>query len=41
MAVIVLVARSNRLTDLVPLIPDIRSVLSTIAPGKVIEIEGS
>ncbi len=40
-AVIVLVARSNRLTDLVPLIPDIRSVLSTIAPGKVIEIEGS
>lgn len=40
-AVIVLVARSNRLLDLVPLIPDVRSVLSTIAPGKVIEIGGS
>jgi hypothetical protein len=37
-AVIVLVARSNRLPDLVPLIPDVRTVLSTIAPGEVIEI---
>ncbi|MBE9140217.1 DUF5615 family PIN-like protein [Nodosilinea sp. LEGE 07088] len=40
-AVIVLVARSNRLPDLVPLIPDVRSVLSTIAPGQVIEAGGS
>lgn len=40
-AVIVLVARSNRLPDLAPLIPDVRSVLSTIAPGEVIEVGGS
>ncbi len=40
-AVVVLVARSNRLPDLVPLIPDVRSVLSTIAPGEVIEVGGS
>lgn len=39
-AVIVLVARSNRLPDLVPLIPDVRSVLSTVAPGEVIEVGG-
>lgn len=37
-AVVVLVARSNRLPDLVPLIPDVRNVLSTIAPGEVIEV---
>ncbi|MBE9182060.1 hypothetical protein IQ268_26190 [Oculatella sp. LEGE 06141] len=40
-AVIVFVARSNRLSDLVPLIPDVRSVLSTIDPGEVIEVGGS
>ncbi len=40
-AVIVLVAQSNRLPDLVPLIPDVCSVLSTIAPGEVIEIRDS
>ncbi|NJL01070.1 MAG: DUF5615 family PIN-like protein [Spirulinaceae cyanobacterium RM2_2_10] len=40
-AVIVLVARSNRLPDLVPLIPDFCTVLSTIAPGQVIEVGGS
>lgn len=40
-AVVVLVARSNRLPDLVPLIPDVCSVLSTIAPGQVIEVGGS
>ena len=39
-AVVVLVARSNRFPDLVPLIPNVRSVLSTIAPGEVIEIQG-
>ncbi len=37
-AVVVLVARSNRLPDLVPLIPDVRNVLNTIAPGEVIEV---
>ncbi|NCJ07901.1 hypothetical protein GS597_15580 [Synechococcales cyanobacterium C] len=40
-AVVVLVARSNRLPDLVPLIPDVCSVLNTIAPGQVIEVGGS
>lgn len=40
-AVIVLVARTNRLPDLVPLIPDVCSVLSTIPPGEVIEVGGS
>jgi hypothetical protein len=40
-AVVVLIARSNRLPDLVPLIPDVRSVLDTIAPGEVIEVGGS
>ena len=37
-AVIILVASSNRLPDLVPLIPDVRNVLNTIAPGEVVEI---
>jgi hypothetical protein len=40
-AVVVLVARSNRLPDLVPLIPDVCSVLKTITPGQVIEVGGS
>jgi len=40
-AVVVLVARSNRLSDLVPLIPDVCRALSTIAPGQVIEVGGS
>jgi hypothetical protein len=37
-AVIVLVARANRLTDLVPLIPEVRKVLNRITSGEVIEI---
>lgn len=37
-AVVVLVAPSNRLLDLVPLIPDVRNVLSGISPGEVIEV---
>lgn len=40
-AVVVLVARSNRLPDLVPLIPDVLSMLSISAPGQVIEVGGS
>ena len=36
-AVVVLVAPSNRLPDLLALIPDARKVLNTIAPGEVIE----
>ena len=37
-AVVVMVSPSNRLPDLVPLIPNVRNVLSTIAPGEVIEV---
>ncbi|MBN3938618.1 MAG: hypothetical protein V7L21_08335 [Nostoc sp.] len=37
-AVVVLVASSNRLPDLLPLIPSVHSVLETIAPGVVVEI---
>ncbi len=37
-AVVVLVARSNRFPDLVPLMPDVRNVLNTTAPGEVIEV---
>ena len=40
-AVIVLVARTNRLPDLAPLIPDVRNVLDNIAPGEVIEVGAS
>lgn len=40
-AVVVLVALSNRLPGLVPLIPDVHSVLSIIASGDVIEVGGS
>lgn len=39
-AVVVLVARSNRLSDLVPLIQNVRNVLNSIAPGEVIEVKG-
>lgn len=37
-AVVVLVARSNRMSDLVPLIPIVCTVLSAIAAGDVIEV---
>lgn len=37
-AVVVLVAQSNRLPNLAPLIPSVRSVLNTIMPGQVIEV---
>jgi len=40
-AVIVLVASSNRLPDLVPLLPDVCNVLNTIVPGQVIEVGDS
>lgn len=40
-AVVVLVAPSNRLPDLVPLIPDVYNVLNTIVLGEVIEVRGS
>lgn len=37
-AVVVLVAPSNRLDDLILLMPSVRSVLATITPGEVIEV---
>lgn len=40
-AVVVLVAPSNRLPDLTPLIADARNVLNTITSGEVIEVGGS
>lgn len=40
-AVVVLVVSSNRLPDLLPLIPDARNVLNSIASGEVIEVGGS
>ena len=40
-AVVVLVASSNRLPDLLPPVPDARKVLNTITPGEVIEVGGS
>ncbi|MEG4838841.1 hypothetical protein QUB24_12030 [Microcoleus sp. B9-D4] len=40
-AVVVLVASSNRLPDLLPLIPNARNVLNAITPGEVIEVGGS
>ena len=40
-AVIILVALSNRLANLVPLIPNVRSVLAVIAPGEIVEVGGS
>lgn len=40
-AVVVLVAPSNRLAALVPLMLEARNALNTIAPGEVIEIGGS
>ena len=40
-AVVVLIAPSNRLPDLVPLIPDIQNVLRTICAGEVVEVKRS
>jgi hypothetical protein len=37
-AVVVMVAPSNRIPDLIPLIPQVCEVLATIAPGQVIEV---
>jgi hypothetical protein len=37
-AVIVLVAASNRLSDLMPLVPSVLSSLGSLKPGDVIEI---
>lgn len=41
LAVVVLVGASNRLADLKPLIPDTLVALSTIRPGRVIEVRST
>jgi predicted nuclease of predicted toxin-antitoxin system len=40
-AVVVLVAPSNRLGDLVPLMPNVRTILEAIQPGTVVEVQSS
>ena len=37
-AVVVLVAKSNKRSDLQPLIDDVQSVLVAIAPGQVVKV---
>ena len=39
-AVIVLVAKGNKRSDLVPLIPSLMMMLSDVQPGKVVKIGG-
>ena len=39
-AVVVLVAPSSKLSDLLPLMPATRNILNVIAPGEVIEVGG-
>ena len=41
LAVVVLVAPTNRLDDLVPLMPQVRTVLAAIQPGAVVEVQAS
>ena len=40
-AVIVLVAPTNRLGDLVPLMRNVRKILEAIQPGTVVEVQAS
>ncbi|MEO8180651.1 MAG: DUF5615 family PIN-like protein [Deltaproteobacteria bacterium] len=39
-AVITLVARTSRLSDLLPLVPEIRAALDSVIPGRVMRIGG-
>jgi predicted nuclease of predicted toxin-antitoxin system len=39
-AVVVLRAQSNRLTDLIPLVPKLRAQLKRSTPGSIVEISG-
>lgn len=38
LAVVVLVARSNRLADLVPLVPDVERALAVLVPKTLVEV---
>lgn len=40
MAIIMLSARSNRLTDIEPLLPKILELLQTIGPGQIVRLAG-
>ena len=40
LTVVVLVASSNRLSELQKLIPEVRSVLEAIAPGQLVRVGG-
>jgi predicted nuclease of predicted toxin-antitoxin system len=40
-AVVILRARSNRLTDLLPLVPALTAALAGISPGETREIDGA
>jgi len=40
LGLVVLRAKSNRLADLLPLVPDLLGVLSTLQPGTVREVAG-
>ena len=37
-AVVVMVGASNRLADLVPLVPDVLAALANVRPGDVVEV---
>jgi hypothetical protein len=37
-AVVVMIADSNRLLDLIPLVPDVLAALATVQPGDVVEV---
>nr|WP_199197695.1 hypothetical protein [Chroococcidiopsis sp. CCALA 051] len=39
-SIVVMVAASNRLSDLVPLVSNVRHAIDTIAIGKVVEVTG-
>ena len=39
-AVVVLVSRTNRTGDLLPLVPDLELALASVRPGDVIEVPG-
>ena len=39
-AVIVLRARTNRLTDLLPLVPALQEAMGNLVPGQVLELAG-
>lgn len=38
-AVIVMVALTNKLSDLLPLVPQVETVLRTIVPGTIVEVQ--